>query len=80
MPPMGRCECGFSHDDVAVRAIAERLPLVVDDQWRRSCVYNYPEPMKRSLEWVGRHTLHEAIHHLVDVRRLLGREADRQPT
>jgi len=28
---MGRCECGFSYDDVAVRAIAERLPLVVDD-------------------------------------------------
>jgi S-DNA-T family DNA segregation ATPase FtsK/SpoIIIE len=41
-------------------------------QWMRACVYNYPEPMTRSLEWVGRHTLHEAVHHLMDVRRILG--------
>jgi S-DNA-T family DNA segregation ATPase FtsK/SpoIIIE len=45
-------------------------------QWMRECLYNYPEPMTRSLEWVGRHSLHEAVHHLVDVRRILAPAAD----
>jgi S-DNA-T family DNA segregation ATPase FtsK/SpoIIIE len=45
-------------------------------QWMRECRYNYPEPMTRSLEWVGRHSLHEAVHHLADVRRILRPPAD----
>ncbi len=42
-------------------------------QWARTCIYNYPEPMPRTLAWVSRHTLHEAVHHLADVRRILAR-------
>ncbi len=41
-------------------------------QWLRDCVYNYPEPAARGLAWVGRHTVHEAVHHLADIRRILG--------
>jgi hypothetical protein len=34
----------------------------------------YPTPRQRSLEWVGRHTLHEAVHHLMDIDRQRGSE------
>jgi S-DNA-T family DNA segregation ATPase FtsK/SpoIIIE len=42
-------------------------------QWMRGCLYNHPEPKTRSLEWLARHTLHEAVHHLMDVRRIVRR-------
>jgi len=37
----------------------------------RSCIFNYPQPTERDIGWVGRHTLHEAVHHLGDIRRVL---------
>ncbi len=40
--------------------------------WSRGVVYSWPEPAERDLAWLGRHTLHEGLHHLGDVRRLLG--------
>jgi DNA segregation ATPase FtsK/SpoIIIE, S-DNA-T family len=46
-------------------------------QWTRGCLYNHPEPATRSLGWLGRHTVHEAAHHLMDVRRIVGRSSDR---
>jgi S-DNA-T family DNA segregation ATPase FtsK/SpoIIIE len=42
-------------------------------QWMRGCLYNHPEPKTRSLEWLARHTVHEAVHHLMDVRRIVRR-------
>lgn len=42
--------------------------LGVDD-WDRTVVYHYPETHERSLRWVAVHTLHEAHHHLLDIRR-----------
>jgi hypothetical protein len=39
--------------------------------WARRLVYNWPEPTERDLAWVGRHTVHEGEHHLMDVRRVL---------
>jgi DNA segregation ATPase FtsK/SpoIIIE, S-DNA-T family len=40
-------------------------------QWTRTCVHNHPAPATRDLAWLGRHTVHEAVHHLADVRRIL---------
>ena len=37
--------------------------------WDRTVVYHYPETCERSLRWVAIHTMHEAQHHLLDIRR-----------
>jgi len=39
--------------------------------WRRTCIYNYPEPATRTLLWLAQHTLHEGEHHLSDIMRLI---------
>lgn len=39
--------------------------------WRRVLHYNFPEPALRDVGWVGVHTVHEGVHHLADVRRVL---------
>lgn len=43
------------------------------DQVRRPCVYNYPAPANRDVAWLGRHTVHEGEHHLMDIRSVLAR-------
>lgn len=40
--------------------------------WDREVLYPYPDPTPRTLGWVAVHTVHEARHHLMDVRRQLG--------
>jgi hypothetical protein len=35
-------------------------------------VYAYPERAERDILWIGRHTLHECHHHLLDIDRGLG--------
>ena len=40
--------------------------------WDRLVLYPYPGPTPRTLAWVAVHTVHEARHHLMDVRRQLG--------
>ena len=37
----------------------------------RRLVYPWPEVTERDLAWVGRNTVHEGEHHLMDVRRVL---------
>jgi hypothetical protein len=39
----------------------------------RELLYNFPAPEVRDVAWVGRHTMHEGVHHLGDVRRVLAR-------
>jgi hypothetical protein len=43
------------------------------EQLARPCIYNYPEPTVRDVAWLGHHTLHEATHHLDDLRSVLAR-------
>ena len=38
----------------------------------RRCVYGYPERNEVDVAWVGRHTVHEAEHHLLDVQHVVG--------
>jgi len=39
--------------------------------WARRLVYPWPEATGRDVAWVGRHTVHEGEHHLMDVGRVL---------
>nr|WP_083466612.1 DinB family protein [Kibdelosporangium sp. MJ126-NF4]CEL17302.1 FIG00829194: hypothetical protein [Kibdelosporangium sp. MJ126-NF4]CTQ91469.1 FIG00829194: hypothetical protein [Kibdelosporangium sp. MJ126-NF4] len=39
--------------------------------WRRKLVYNSPEPVETTVQWVAVHTEHEVRHHLADIRRQL---------
>jgi len=70
------------YNDDDPRAVADELVMAAElfarlfgrldsAELARPCLYNYPEPAERDVGWVGRHTLHEAIHHLGDVRRVL---------
>lgn len=80
--PMGRDE-RVAHDgyaeqepeDVArqladaAQLFANVLARLAPEDWDRKVVYNYPETLERSLRWVAVHTMHEAQHHLLDIRR-----------
>jgi len=39
--------------------------------WQRRLVYNWPAPAERDLAWLARHTLHEGVHHLFDIERIV---------
>ena len=39
--------------------------------WARRLIYSWPGVTERDLAWLGRHTVHEGEHHLMDVRRVL---------
>jgi hypothetical protein len=40
----------------------------LDPDWDNEMVYSWPTPQLRSLRWVAVHTVHEAQHHLRDIR------------
>lgn len=48
------------------------LARLDETSWRRTLIYNYPQPTVRDLAWVAVHTLHEVVHHLGDIRRQIG--------
>jgi S-DNA-T family DNA segregation ATPase FtsK/SpoIIIE len=60
--------------------VADQLRLATDlcatvltglgsEQWARPSIYNYPVPTERDVAWLGRHTMHEGVHHLGDIDR-----------
>jgi hypothetical protein len=53
----------------AAQLFANVLARLSPDDWDRVVVYHYPETSERSLHWVAVHTMHEAQHHLLDIRR-----------
>jgi DinB superfamily len=59
----------------ALAANAEHLAATLADltpaQWSRRGIYPHPQPNERELAWVGRHTVHEGRHHLLDIGRVL---------
>lgn len=57
---------------VAAGAFCQVLTALDDAGWLRTGVYPWPEPEVRTVEWIGRRTVHELAHHLFDNRRLLG--------
>jgi len=58
----------------AADALAAELAALDAQQWRRTGIYNFPEPAVRDVAWIGRHTIHEGEHHLRDLDASLGAE------
>ena len=86
--PMHRDErvllAGYNDDEPGVVAAelvmaAELFARLIDRldgaQLARPALFHYPVTARVDLGWVARHTLHEAIHHLADVRRVLDQVA-----
>jgi DinB family protein len=55
----------------AAESFARTLETLDDDGWQRTGIYSWPERRVRTVEWIGRHTIHEAEHHLQDIDRLV---------
>jgi S-DNA-T family DNA segregation ATPase FtsK/SpoIIIE len=55
----------------AADALARTLEELDDPGWRRTGVYHWPTTAVRTVDWIGRHTVHESVHHLHDIGRLL---------
>jgi hypothetical protein len=53
----------------AAIALSHAFGTLSTSQWNRTGVYNWPAPEPRSMLWLGRHTVHEIEHHLLDLRR-----------
>jgi hypothetical protein len=62
-----------------IRAAAATVSRTLDKLdgagWSRTGVYHWPTTEVRTVDWIGRHTVHESVHHLHDITGLLkGRE------
>lgn len=55
--------------DAAAEAFAATLTSLDGDEWQRTGIYAVAGMGERDAAWIGRHTLHEVVHHLRDVRR-----------
>ena len=55
----------------AAESLAVELESLGEDAWNRTGIYNYPATRVRTVEWIGRHTIHEGEHHLQDIDRLV---------
>jgi DinB family protein len=53
----------------AAQMFSNVLARLTADDWDRKVMYHYPVTCERSLRWVAIHTMHEAQHHLLDIRR-----------
>jgi S-DNA-T family DNA segregation ATPase FtsK/SpoIIIE len=71
-------ERGYNHDDPGAvvdtleanaEALAGFLEALDEEGWARQGIYNWPTEQPRDLVWLGRHTVHELVHHLLDVTR-----------
>jgi hypothetical protein len=51
-------------------ALVRLLESLDDDQWRRRGWYNYPNRELQTVQWIGTHTVHELLHHRVDIGTL----------
>ncbi|MGH9091308.1 MAG: DinB family protein [Acidimicrobiales bacterium] len=60
----------------ATDELATYLSGLDDRAWSRTGIYLWPVRAERSVAWIGRHTVHEGVHHLLDVDRSL---AEAQP-
>ena len=73
--------CGYSASPVT--AVVDQLAMAAElcatafaaldgNSWDRRFFYNWPSTAEQNLAWLGRHTVHEGDHHLMDVVRVLG--------
>ena len=64
--------------DVALGLCAWAFAGVDDEQWARPLVYRLPDPQRHDVGWLAQHTVHEAVHHLFDMGRILARTPGRR--
>ncbi|MHB1534808.1 MAG: DinB family protein [Acidimicrobiales bacterium] len=78
--------CGYSAHPVT--AVVDQLTMAAElcatafaaldaSAWDRRFLYNWPSTAEQDLAWLGRHTVHEGEHHLMDVVRVLEAVAGR---
>ncbi len=53
----------------AAASLASLLTELSETDWRRVATYNWPQPAERDVAWIGRQTVHELAHHLLDISR-----------
>jgi S-DNA-T family DNA segregation ATPase FtsK/SpoIIIE len=63
----------LDHLEMASSLVAAAFGGVEGPAWERRFVYNWPTATEHDIAWLGRHTVHEGEHHLMDVRRALSR-------
>jgi S-DNA-T family DNA segregation ATPase FtsK/SpoIIIE len=51
----------------AANDLAHAFSTLSPSQWRRTGIYSWPTAGSRTMLWLGRHTLHEVEHHLLDL-------------
>jgi hypothetical protein len=51
----------------AADALVATLASLDEAGWARTGIYNYPEPASRTVEWIAVHTVHELLHHRIDI-------------
>ncbi|MFY1692457.1 DinB family protein [Plantactinospora sp. WMMB782] len=55
--------------DSAAGELADAFDRLGPAELDRTGSYPFPEPQVRTMLWVGRHTVHEGEHHLLDISR-----------
>ena len=58
--------------EVASNLASRVFASLRDEHWQRRCIYPFPTPTERTLAWLGRQTVHEGEHHLMDLNSALG--------
>ena len=58
---------------VAAELFATVFDGLSNAQLARPCIYNYPDRSQRDVAWLGRHSVHELVHHLADVNDVVRR-------
>jgi S-DNA-T family DNA segregation ATPase FtsK/SpoIIIE len=56
----------------AATGLARDFGALRPAQWSRTGIYNWPVVESRTILWLGRHTVHELEHHLMDLTRWCG--------
>jgi S-DNA-T family DNA segregation ATPase FtsK/SpoIIIE len=59
----------------AAHSLADAMDALDDRGWSRVAVHPWPVRRERTMAWLGRHTVHEGVHHLGDVERVLSAAA-----
>ncbi len=56
---------------MAAELYAGVFAAIEEGSWSRTFLYNWPSADEHDLVWLGRHTVHEGVHHLMDVGRVI---------
>ncbi len=63
----------------AATTVARTLDALDGAGWERTGVYHWPTTEVRTVDWIGRHTVHESVHHLGDMGRILDGSPGAEP-